>query len=137
MCRVCPHVHLSHISGHFQSMSDSRHFPTVVHTDGCRTIYCMYVLYGVYTEDISRIHIWGIFQNNRWGELCHRGREVEGDVSWSIEGVSGDDDGDGDGENMAEGICPISAMHIQTAADIYRTLYDTIVLFVLGWLWYM
>lgn len=90
MCRVCPHVHLSHISGHFQSMSDSRHFPTVVHTDGCRTIYCMYVLYGVYTEDISRIHIWGIFSEYVYGGIyvIEDGERSGGDVSWSIEGVS-------------------------------------------------
>ena len=58
---------VSGISGHFQSLS-SRCFQTYRpqvfpdrYTDGCKTICCMYVLYGIYTGDVSRILIWGIF----------------------------------------------------------------------------
>lgn len=76
MCRVCPHVHLSHISGHFQSNTVfqgiftrySGKFPVrcIISRHLSAFSYNMENTYGGYLENTYR----GFFQNNVWGELC-------------------------------------------------------------------
>lgn len=81
MCRVCPHVHLSHFSGHFQSnilfLCISGYFRSIFEKISPQMHYfmasqCIFVQYGKYIRRIFwKIHIGDFFQNKYWGDLCH------------------------------------------------------------------
>lgn len=88
MVGVYPHVHLSHISGHFPSNLPfqyiSGHFQSIFvrisrqmhYSRASQGIFVQYgkhirrIFWKIHTEDISEIHIWDFFQNKYWGDLC-------------------------------------------------------------------
>ena len=90
MVGVYPHVHLSHISGHFQSnilfLCISGHFYSIFgkisrQMHYSRASQCIFVQYGKYIRRIFwKIHIGDFFQNSIWEDLCLRMQQSD----WGI-----------------------------------------------------